>query len=108
MVGIRSEIRGAPGGRTRYPITMRRIKLEAAIDVKAIIRITGLIVGGNSRTSNVHSAGFVHFLTRFHPAPVPKSLGLTRSLNQRRQANQIGMGRQNYFVPRNKIESGRR
>ncbi len=54
MVGIRSEIRGAPGGRTRYPITMRRIKLEAPIDVKAIIRITGLIVGGNSRALNVH------------------------------------------------------
>jgi hypothetical protein len=46
MEGIRSEGRGAPGGRTKYPITMRMIRLESAIDTNAIIKTTGVIVFG--------------------------------------------------------------
>ena len=33
--GKRNEIRGAPGGRTRYPMTMRKIRLDAAIATRA-------------------------------------------------------------------------
>jgi hypothetical protein len=44
MDGIRSEIRGAPGGRTRYPMTMRRVKLEAAMAERAISKTNGVIL----------------------------------------------------------------
>jgi len=44
MDGIRSEIRGAPGGRTRYPMTMRSVKLEAAMAERAIIKTNGVIL----------------------------------------------------------------
>jgi hypothetical protein len=43
MDGIRSEIRGAPGGRTRYPMMMRSVKLEAAMAERAIIKTNGVI-----------------------------------------------------------------
>jgi hypothetical protein len=51
MEGIRSEILGAPGGRTRYPITMRRIKLEAPMETSAMIKTKGVIVNGNRFSS---------------------------------------------------------
>jgi hypothetical protein len=51
MVGIRREILGAPGGRTKYPITIRRIKLEAPMDTRAMIKIKGVIVNNNSFSS---------------------------------------------------------
>jgi hypothetical protein len=51
MVGIRKEILGAPGGRTKYPITIRRIKLEAPMDTRAMIKIKGVIVKNNSFSS---------------------------------------------------------
>jgi hypothetical protein len=51
MDGIRREILGAPGGRTKYPITMRRIKLEAPMDTRAMIKIKGVIVNNNSFSS---------------------------------------------------------
>jgi hypothetical protein len=51
MRGVRREILGAPGGRTRYPITIRRIKLEAPMDTRAMIKIKGVIVNNNSFSS---------------------------------------------------------
>jgi hypothetical protein len=55
MGGIRNEIRGPPGGRIRYPITMRRIKLEDPMATRAIINTTGVIVRGYSPSStNCH------------------------------------------------------
>jgi hypothetical protein len=51
MDGIRREILGAPGGRTRYPITMRRIKLEAPMATKAMIKTKGVIADNNFSSS---------------------------------------------------------
>jgi hypothetical protein len=42
--GKRNEIRGAPGGRTRYPMTMRKIRLDPAIATRARIKSCGNIV----------------------------------------------------------------
>ena len=36
--GKRNEIRGAPGGRTRYPMTMRKISVETATATRAGIK----------------------------------------------------------------------
>ena len=36
--GKRNENRGAPGGRTRYPMTMRKIRLDAAMATRAGIK----------------------------------------------------------------------
>jgi hypothetical protein len=59
MDGSRSEILGAPGGRTRYPITMRQIKLDAPIDTSAMIKTKGVIVDNNSFSSlNGRAAGY--------------------------------------------------
>ena len=55
MGGIRNEIRGPPGGRTRYPITMRRIKLDDPMATRAIINTIGVIVRGFSLSyTNCH------------------------------------------------------
>ena len=42
--GQRNEVRGAPGGRTRYPIMMRKVRLDAAIATSASIKSCGNIV----------------------------------------------------------------
>ena len=36
-----------PSGRTRYPITIRRIKLELAIETRATIKTNGVIRSGS-------------------------------------------------------------
>ena len=46
MEGMRSEPLGAPGGRNRYPMTMRKVKLETAMDASANIRTSGIMVRG--------------------------------------------------------------
>ena len=64
-----------PSGRTRYPITIRRIKLELAIETKATIKTNG-VIGSGSPPSKYKS-----------PCPI-----LTRFAHKPRkfQANQIG------------------
>ena len=37
-----------PGGRTRYPMTIRRMKLELAMETRAMIKTSGIMVCGNS------------------------------------------------------------
>jgi hypothetical protein len=57
MDGSRSEILGAPGGRTRYPITIRIIKLDVPMATSAMIKTKGVIVDNNSFSSpNRHAA----------------------------------------------------
>ena len=59
MRGVRREILGAPGGRTRYPITIRRIKLEAPMDTRAMIKIKGVIEGFRAnQTGKEHQVYF--------------------------------------------------
>jgi hypothetical protein len=87
MRGVRREILGAPGGRTRYPITIRRIKLEAPMDTRAMVKIKGVIVNNNS------------FSSPDSRAP-PKS---ESSLTEGFRANQTGKEHQVYFGLQNSI-----
>jgi hypothetical protein len=59
MEGIRNEVLGAPGGRTRYPITIRKIKLETAIAERAMIKTGGFI--GYREQANQIGKGYQDF-----------------------------------------------
>ena len=82
MDAIRREFR-APGGRTRYPITMRRIKLDAPMAERAMIKTGGFILCSHLPSFNDHSVGFALFLSTFSPERLPnliKSAGAIRIL----------------------------
>ena len=88
MDGIRSDILGAPGGRTKYPITMRRIKLDVPMDTSAIIKTRGVIV-----ESGIFSS------------PNGRAAAQSESLTDRGfQANQTGKEHRVFFGRQNSIE----
>ena len=107
MGGMRSGIRGAPGGRTRYPITKRKVKLETAMDASAISKNSGIMVPGSPPSLTSAFEPFSSFLEQFSPRAASRAVLQLENLPRAFQANQIGREYQNFFELQNKIESVR-